>query len=109
VPDETEEIKSPSRTSLPLPQASVAPAPRPLSRAATLSADHLSALVAEDDIVNSKIMQKRLQKLGHTVKLTVNGEECATAFGDNCSAFDVVFMDMQVSSPDLVVPISKPS
>jgi light-regulated signal transduction histidine kinase (bacteriophytochrome) len=58
---------------------------------------NLSVLVAEDDPVNSKIMKKRLEKLGHTVYLTVNGEECSSAFGDRAASYDVVLMDLQVS------------
>ena len=63
-----------------------------------LSADHMHILVAEDDPVNSKILKKRLEKIGHEIYLTVNGEECAGAFGDRPEIFDVVLMDMQVSS-----------
>lgn len=62
-----------------------------------LSSEHMRVLVAEDDPVNSRIVQKRLEKLGHEVFLTVNGEECAGAFGDRSQDFDVVLMDMQVS------------
>jgi len=62
-----------------------------------LSAKHMRVLVAEDDPINSKIIKKRLEKLGHEVYLTVNGEECASAFGDRPKDFDVVLMDMQVS------------
>jgi CheY-like chemotaxis protein len=109
MPHEAQEVGSPTRAAPPRPRASFAPAPQPLSRAATLSADHLSALVAEDDLVNSKIMQKRLQKVGHTVYLTMNGEECATAFGDNRTAFAVVFMDMQVSDLRVIVPVNEQS
>jgi light-regulated signal transduction histidine kinase (bacteriophytochrome) len=61
-----------------------------------LSTKNLRVLVAEDDPVNSRIVQKRLEKLGHSVHLTVNGEECASAFGDQPKDFDVVLMDMQV-------------
>lgn len=61
-----------------------------------LTADHLRVLVAEDDPVNSRIVKKRLEKLGHDVYLTVNGEECASAFCDKPQDFDVVLMDMQV-------------
>ncbi|KAI4248272.1 MAG: hypothetical protein LQ352_005961 [Teloschistes flavicans] len=60
------------------------------------NADHLSVLVAEDDPVNSKIMKKRLERVGHNTYLTVNGEDCSSTYGDNPSAFDVVLMDMQV-------------
>jgi len=57
----------------------------------------MRVLVAEDDPVNSRIIKKRLEKLGHLVYLTVNGEECSSTFGDNSKNYDVVLMDMQVS------------
>ena len=57
----------------------------------------LQVLVAEDDPINSKIIKKRLEKSDHDVYLTVNGEECATAYGEKHASFDVVLMDMQVS------------
>ena len=57
----------------------------------------LRVLVAEDDPVNSKILQKRLVKIGHEVHLTVNGEECASAHAAEDAHFDAVLMDMQVS------------
>lgn len=64
---------------------------------AKLTSDHLRVLVAEDDPVNSRIVKKRLEKMQHEVYLTVNGEECASAFGESPKDFDVVLMDMQVS------------
>lgn len=57
----------------------------------------LHVLVAEDDPVNSKIVEKRLTKLGHTVVLTGNGEDCARTFESESKSFDVVLMDIQVS------------
>ncbi|KAH6224661.1 hypothetical protein HBI53_059930 [Parastagonospora nodorum] len=65
-----------------------------------LTAEHMRVLVAEDDPVNSRIVKKRLEKLGHEVYLTVNGEECASAFGDKPRDFDVVLMDMQMPIVD---------
>lgn len=62
-----------------------------------LTSDKMRVLVAEDDPVNSRIVKKRLEKMQHTVYLTVNGEECASAFGESPKDFDVVLMDMQVS------------
>ncbi len=59
-------------------------------------ADHLQVLVAEDDPVNSRIIKKRLEKIGHDVFLTINGEECSSAYGEKPGFFDVVLMDMQV-------------
>lgn len=62
----------------------------------SLDASCLNILVAEDDPINSRIVQKRLEKLGHTIHLTVNGEECSSIYGERPNAFDVVLMDMQV-------------
>jgi light-regulated signal transduction histidine kinase (bacteriophytochrome) len=59
-------------------------------------AENLRVLVAEDDPINSRIFKKRLEKAGHEVYLTVNGDECATSYVDKAGFFDVVLMDMQV-------------
>lgn len=64
------------------------------------TADHMRVLVAEDDPVNSRIIKKRLEKLGHEVYLTVNGEECSTAYGEKTGYFDIVLMDMQMPIVD---------
>lgn len=69
---------------------------KPASKDEVITAECLSVLVAEDDPINSKIIRKRLEKQGHNVHLTVNGEECSSAFGEKPTAFDVVLMDMQV-------------
>ncbi|RHZ55745.1 putative sensor histidine kinase/response regulator [Aspergillus thermomutatus] len=60
----------------------------------------LRVLVAEDDPINSKIVQKRLGKLGHTVVLTGDGKECATAFRGDSANVDVVLMDIQMPIVD---------
>ena len=59
-------------------------------------AKKLHVLVAEDDPINSKIIKKRLEKAGHEVYLTINGEECSSSYGERPAFFDVVLMDMQV-------------
>lgn len=82
---------TPSRVLFDIPDRS-APPQEPLN------ADKLRVLVAEDDPINSKIVQKRLEKIGHEVHLTINGEECSSTYGDRPAFFDVVLMDMQVSS-----------
>ena len=61
------------------------------------TADNMRVLIAEDDPVNSRIIKKRLEKLGHDAYLTVNGEECSSTYGEKSGYFDVVLMDMQVS------------
>ncbi|KAI9787441.1 MAG: Light-sensor Protein kinase [Peltula sp. TS41687] len=59
--------------------------------------DRLSILVAEDDPINTKIMGKRLEKFGYRATFTVNGEECASVYGENAANFDAILMDMQAS------------
>ncbi|PQE25440.1 hypothetical protein CJF30_00000143 [Rutstroemia sp. NJR-2017a BBW] len=89
--------------STPPPELAAVPAPE------VPNTEHLNVLVAEDDPVNSRIINKRLEKSGHRVYHTVNGEECASAYGDNVtnglndassSRFDVVLMDMQMPIVD---------
>ena len=60
------------------------------------NSENLRVLVAEDDPINSKIIQKRLEKLQHNVRLTINGEECAHAYEEHPKEVDVILMDMQV-------------
>lgn len=66
------------------------------SREEPPNAERLQVLVAEDDPINSKIIKKRLEKVGHEVCLTINGEECSSTYGERPALFDVVLMDMQV-------------
>lgn len=60
---------------------------------------NFKVLVAEDDPINSKIIKKRLERLGHDVCLTVNGAECMDLFMKNSEEYDIVLMDMQVGIP----------
>jgi len=59
-----------------------------------------SVLVAEDDPINSKIIKKRLEKMGHSTSMTLNGEQCVTLFKERSQDFDVVLMDIQVNNTD---------
>ncbi|KAI9371102.1 hypothetical protein BJX61DRAFT_48586 [Aspergillus egyptiacus] len=56
----------------------------------------LGVSVAEDDPINAKILEKRLGKLGYTVRRSVNGEECANAYAEDPTQIDVVLMDIQM-------------
>ncbi|CEL10228.1 Putative Phytochrome [Aspergillus calidoustus] len=102
-PRERDEIESaettPTQQPLPQPDAQLSSeppsrtAPAPTNKA---EGEKLRVLVAEDDPINAKIIQKRLGKLGYSVHWTVNGEECATAYAENPTAWDVVLMDIQM-------------
>jgi CheY-like chemotaxis protein/anti-sigma regulatory factor (Ser/Thr protein kinase) len=83
---------------------------RPVAKAGTESVtsagtqvteqQHLQVLVAEDDPINMKILRKRLERVGHGVHHTVNGEDCAAAYREKSKEFDVVLMDMQMPIVD---------
>jgi light-regulated signal transduction histidine kinase (bacteriophytochrome)/CheY-like chemotaxis protein len=60
----------------------------------------LQVLIAEDDPINMKILNKRLERAGHQVQGTVNGEDCATVYKEKSVNFDVVLMDMQMPIVD---------
>jgi len=65
----------------------------------------MTILVAEDNPVNSKILEKRLSKAGHTVHLTINGEACIKAFSTGKVVFHTILMDIQVraNSPKVMI------
>jgi CheY-like chemotaxis protein len=98
-------VKVPDEPGIPLPSKFDTPGAvtgevfddeKQVEKALNLSAEKFNVLVAEDDPVNSKIVKKRLERSGHEVYLTVNGEECASAYSEKGQSFDVVLMDMQV-------------
>jgi len=78
----------------------------PSSTVQAPTAQRMRVLVAEDDMVNSRIIEKRLKKAGCEVRLTSNGEECAYAYCEECAyayceetgRFDIILMDIQVRS-----------
>ncbi len=62
------------------------------------SAHELSVLVVEDNLVNSRYVQRLLQKKGHRVQVAENGLLGVEAIQDN--DFDLVLMDVQMPEMD---------
>jgi CheY-like chemotaxis protein len=60
----------------------------------TVDTAPLNILVAEDNLINQKLISRILEKAGHTICLASNGEEALRAYkqGD----FDLVLMDIQM-------------
>jgi PAS domain S-box-containing protein len=56
----------------------------------------LRVLVAEDNVVNRKLVTTLLQKRGHKVQAVENGREAVGAVEAEHDAFDVVLMDVQM-------------
>ena len=60
--------------------------------------DGLRILLAEDNPINMKVIEKQLELLGHAVTSVLNGEEAVSAFQEQ--EFDLVFMDIQMPVMD---------
>lgn len=56
----------------------------------------VNVLVAEDNPLNSRLLETRLRRRGHDVRVTVDGRSCADVFKASPEAFDVILMDWQV-------------
>jgi PleD family two-component response regulator len=63
-------------------------------------------LVADDNSINLQIMQRRLEKMGHSVRISWDGQECFELFKEHHSVVDFILMDLDVSSSP---PFFKPS
>jgi CheY-like chemotaxis protein len=58
----------------------------------------LSILVAEDVSINQKLIQRVLEKLGHTVTIANNGEEALQLWRH--ASYDLIFMDIEMPVMD---------
>ena len=58
----------------------------------------LRVLVAEDNVVNQKLVARLLEKRGHNVKVVANGREALGALEQG--AYDLVLMDVQMPEMD---------
>jgi CheY-like chemotaxis protein len=56
----------------------------------------LNILVAEDNLVNTTVLQSMLQKLGHRGTFCANGEATLAAFCKTPEQFDVILMDCEM-------------
>lgn len=62
--------------------------------------DHncLRILLVEDNLINQKVAQKMLKRLGHDADLAVNGKEAIQALESH--PYQIVFMDIQMPEMD---------
>lgn len=68
----------------------------------TISANHprVNVLVAEDNPLNSRLLETRLTRRGHDVRVTVDGHSGAEVFKATPKAFDIILMDSQMPFVD---------
>jgi len=62
----------------------------------------LSVLVAEDNPVNARVLQRRLEKSGHRVQVTPDGQSCFDLYKSSPDTVDIILMDLQVLIDDSV-------
>jgi signal transduction histidine kinase len=55
-----------------------------------------NVLIAEDNPLNSRLLEMRLRKRGHDVEVAMDGKACLDVFQNNPEKFDVILMDIQV-------------
>lgn len=55
-------------------------------------------LIAEDNLVNQRLTERLLFKLGYTIEIAANGREAVDAMKKN--RFDLIFMDVQMPEMD---------
>ncbi|PKP32444.1 MAG: hybrid sensor histidine kinase/response regulator [Bacteroidetes bacterium HGW-Bacteroidetes-16] len=60
----------------------------------------LHILVAEDQIINRKIVMQLLAKKGWKVTLVENGQEALNAYVENAKSFNIILMDVQMPEMD---------
>lgn len=58
---------------------------------------YMHVLVAEDNFVSQRMLEKKLSQLGYTVSVAADGQEAHDRFVTTSSKIDVILMDMKVS------------
>ncbi|POW13464.1 hypothetical protein PSTT_03678 [Puccinia striiformis] len=58
--------------------------------------ERMKIMVVEDDPINQMILKKRLTLTGHTVSLTVHGQDAFELFERDPSQHDIILMDLQM-------------
>jgi signal transduction histidine kinase/CheY-like chemotaxis protein len=74
----------------------IQPLPQPAPSTPPVSCAHI--LLAEDNPVNQRVVQRILEKRGHSVVVTSSGREALEAL--TTQAFDLILMDVQMSEID---------
>jgi CheY-like chemotaxis protein len=59
----------------------------------------VNVLVAEDNPLNSRLLETRSTRRGHIVKVTTDGQACAETFKKGPDTYDVILMDLQACFP----------
>ncbi|OCL13680.1 phytochrome-like protein [Glonium stellatum] len=58
--------------------------------------ESLFILIADDNAVNLAILQRRLEKMGHEVKISRDGQECFDIYKKHSERIDFILMDLNM-------------
>ncbi|KAK3316987.1 phytochrome-like protein [Apodospora peruviana] len=72
----------------------------PSRTTATPSASSFNIIVADDNMINVQILERRLSKMGHRVLVGRDGQDCFNIFVANQSSVDFVLMDLNMPVVD---------
>jgi CheY-like chemotaxis protein/anti-sigma regulatory factor (Ser/Thr protein kinase) len=79
--------------------------PRPASsntkKPATPNAGKPVVLIADDNSVNLSILKRRLERMGHEVKTSVDGQECFDVYQEHQHTVQFILMDISVRTSSL--------
>ncbi|KIW69483.1 hypothetical protein PV04_05358 [Phialophora macrospora] len=92
----TERNRTDARHQSILPSPSETFSLTPLSEMQDLEVRPLTVLVADDNSINLQILQRRLEKMGHEVKVSWDGQECFDLLRVHQSAIDFILMDIEM-------------
>lgn len=79
----------------PPPRSRTTPSPEPQIQKPGFS---LNMLIAEDNFVTQRMLDKQLSQLGHSFAIACDGQECHDQFVAGGSKFDTILMDLKVRS-----------
>lgn len=75
--------------------------PHPLQTTQTMidmSQQPMMVMVADDNTINQQILQRRLERMGHKVKVAPDGQQCYDVFKKCSAATQFILMDLDASS-----------
>jgi len=65
-------------------------------RSGSGNSSSLNILIAEDNVINVKVLSKLLTREGHTVAVAKNGKEALDMYNATPHAYQLIFMDLHM-------------
>lgn len=59
----------------------------------------LAVLVADDNPINLSLLKRRLEKMGHDITTSVDGQDCFETFRRQCNTLHFILMDINACRP----------